>query len=228
MSIKITDKLLSIPPYLSTQWSQVGALHMKGSILVVTLVDGDTLQIPNLDSEIVQLIFHYHASYLEKEPFLQNPAPFKKEGQNEGSIQFAFGTSSSVEGLGNMMQHNPSQSDAPDLPPEVLDKIGAITKILSPTHDVSLPQAEVGCNCFYCQIARAISPQEALSSSQLEEIKEEDLHFEDWMITQTGDQLFSVVNRLDDHEKYHVFLGEPLGCTCGKERCEHILAVLRS
>ena len=43
-----------------------------------------------------------------------------------------------------------------------------------------------------------------------------------------NDKLFTVINKLDQQEKYNVFLGEPVGCTCGKQGCEHMLAVLKS
>ena len=44
---------------------------------------------------------------------------------------------------------------------------------------------------------------------------------------QTDEKMFTVTNRLDKNEKFNVYLGKPIGCTCGKEGCEHILAVLR-
>ena len=232
MSIKITEKILSIPPYLSTSWSRIAALHIKGGVLAITLVDGDTINIPNLDSETIQLIFQHHAIFLDKD----TPSPTsnfdiaKIKGmmdQGEPSIRFAFGTS--MEGLGSMMQHNPAQSDAPDLPPDILQKIGAISKIIAPQDEQSiLPKAEPNCNCFHCQIARALNPSSAADEHLGPEINPEELQFQQWTITQTGDKLYSVVNRLDDHEKYSVFLGEPVGCTCGKPGCEHILAVLKS
>lgn len=229
MTIKITDKILSIPPYVSTSWPQIAALHMKGGVLAITLVDGDTLHIPNLTSEVIQSIFHHHAIYLEKEQ-TENPLELSKlKGvieQEEPSIRLAFG--SSVEGLGNIMHHNPNQSDAEDLPPEVLQKIGAIAKIIAPSEEMLLPKAEGNCNCFYCQIARVLNPTPILHHEEHEEVKEEELQFQQWTITQTGEKLFCVVNRLDEHEKYNVYLGEPVGCTCGIQGCEHILAVLKS
>ena len=230
MAIKITDKILSIPPYISTSWSRIAALHMKGDVLAITFVDGDTLHIPNLSLETVHLIFQYHAVYLEREqsssmsPDLSQLKDIMEQG--EPSIRLAFG--SSLEEMGSMMQHNPKQADAPDLPPEILQKIGAIAKILSPSEDISLPKAEVGCNCFYCQIARALNSQTSLSHLEEPEITEGDLKFEQWTITQTGEKLYSVINRLDEHERYNVYLGQPIGCTCGKQGCEHILAVLKS
>ena len=57
MSIKITEKILSIPPYISTSWSRICALHMKANILAITLADGDNGQIPNLDSETFSRFF---------------------------------------------------------------------------------------------------------------------------------------------------------------------------
>lgn len=232
MSIKVTDKILSIPPYISTNWSRIAALHMKGSVLAITLVDGDTLHIPNLNSETIQLIFQNHAIYLEKEQSSSTAGAdltqFKEVmDQEEPSIRLAFG--SSIDGMNGMMQHNPSQADAPDLPPEILQKIGAITKILAPTEDLLLPKSEAGCNCFHCQIARALN---AASNKTLiveePEITDEELNFQQWTITQTGEKMYLVANRLDEHEKYNVYLGQPIGCTCGNEGCEHILAVLKS
>lgn len=229
MTIKITDKTLSIPPYISTSWSRIAALHMKGGILAITLVDGDTVHIPNLNSDAINQIFQHHALYLEKEQ-TQSSLDFSKSKnpieQEEPAIRLAFGTS--LEGLGNMMQHNPSQADSPDLPPEILQKIGAISKIIGPTDEVLLPKAEPGCNCFHCQIARALNPVAHQPEAEEPEVHDEELQFQQWTITQTGEKLFSVVNRLDEHEKYNVYLGQPVGCTCGKQGCEHILAVLKS
>jgi len=230
MVIKITDKILSVPPYISTTWSQIATLHMKADVLAITLVDGEILHIPNLNPKVINLIFHYHANFLEKEQPTPNDELSKLKGiieQEEPSIRLAFG--SSLEGLGNMMQHNPNQTDAPDLPPDILQKITAITKIINPSDELLLPKAEPDCNCFHCQIARAVNPlppEQQVASEP--EVTEAELQFQQWNITQTGEKLFSVVNRLDEHETYNVYLGQPVGCTCGKEGCEHILAVLKS
>ena len=40
--------------------------------------------------------------------------------------------------------------------------------------------------------------------------------------------LIVVTNPLDANEHYNVFLGDPIGCTCGQKNCEHIRAVLNS
>lgn len=235
MQIKISDKIVSIPPYLSTNWSQIAALHMKGSILVVTLVDGDAINIPNLTKENLDQIFLYHAAYLEKATLSKSPIEkklekleniqhfFEKDGG--ASIQFAFGT---MDGLNTVMQHNPEQSDAPDLPPEILQKVSAIAKILGASDEMmSLPLSVPSCNCFYCQIARTLQPTE-VKEEQPDLVKDEELQFQQWAIEQTGDKMYTVTNRLDEHEKYVVYLGEPIGCTCGKNGCEHILAVLKT
>jgi hypothetical protein len=61
-----------------------------------------------------------------------------------------------------------------------------------------------------------------------EEVLPEDLKFKDWEIVQKGDQIYEVISPLDKNEHYQVFLGTPLGCTCGAKNCEHIRAVLNS
>lgn len=238
MQIKISEKILSIPPYISTNWSSIVALHMQGDLLAIKLNDGTVVTIPNLPKDALEQIFNHHAAYLEKgnsnfpESNFQPLAGQIKDNplneifdQTTPSFRLGFG---SVDGLGNVMQHNPQQSDAPDLPPEIVQKIGAISKILV-SEELVLPKAEPSCNCFYCQIARAINPSQNLPIAEThEEVTEADLHFQQWDISQTGDKLFSVTNHSDENEKYNVFLGEPLGCTCGKQGCEHIIAVLKS
>lgn len=229
MSMKITEKVLSIPPYLSTSWSRIMALHVKANILTITLSDGETVNIPNLDSATLDAIFQHHALYLEKETSQQEKSS-KFQGAadpEEPSIRLAFGAP--LEGLGSVMQHNPNQANSPDIPPEVLNKIGAIARIIASTEDqLSIPKAEPNCNCFHCQIARALKPDSSVKEQEEPVVTSEELQFQQWTIIQAGDKLFTVVNRLDDHEKYQVFLGEPVGCTCGKVGCEHILAVLKS
>jgi hypothetical protein len=235
MTIKITQKILSIPPYLSTSWSQVIALHGKEGFLAVTLVTGDTVQLEGLSPEILQAIFFYHAIYLEQEsaPLIHSHEEMHAEepAKTEEPVSFQMAFGNSLDGLGSMMQHNPDQMNAPSLPPEVLEKVSAISKIIAPSDEAILPQPVQGCNCFYCQLARVISPSLQVvkdEEEEKEEILDEELQFQQWSINQTGDHLFNVTNRLDDHESYRVFLGEPVGCTCGKQGCEHILAVLKS
>lgn len=239
MQMKINEKILSIPPYISTTWSQIAALHMKGSLLSITMTDGEAINISGLSADLINQIFSYHAAHLEKEilPSSQSSYPPAKMGLKEGlgsigesaTLSFAFGT---IDGLNMMAQHNPAQAEAPDLPPEVLQNISEIARAALPLGDLQLPKPESHCNCFYCQIARAISSSplvvESHEQHQDEEVNDDELHFEDWTITQTGEKLYNVTSRLDDNEKYSVFLGHPVGCTCGKNGCEHILAVLKS
>lgn len=240
MKLKITNKMISIPPYLSAHWSQIAAIHMKERILMISLKEGQEISIPDLAENDIEEIFNYHAQYLEsKDEHLENISKIILQKENtidtfmenmnqEMPIKFAFG--SSMDNLETILQHNPNQSDAPDLPREVLQKIGMISKIISPENDLLVPNAEEGCNCFYCQICRAFNSFEK-SEEELEEIElisDKDLEFQQWEIKESGKQQFSVTNRLDHHEKYNVYLGEPVGCTCGKPGCEHILAVLKS
>ena len=238
MQIKINDKILSVPPYISTNWSNIAALHMKDDLLFVILHDDTTVSVPGLQFEMIEQIFKYHATYLESNTFettlseIGFHSSFPKPGDiselleqtNLMSMQIGIG---SMDGIANAMQHNPALSDAPILPQRILEKIAAVTKILK-TDEIALPEAHPSCNCFHCQIARVLNPQ-AIEVQEIEErVSDTELKFQQWDISQTGENLFSVISRLDNKESYSVFLGQPVGCTCGNEGCDHIIAVLKS
>ena len=117
------------------------------------------------------------------------------------------------------------------MPPDVIEKITSITKALGmDIEQMNIPKAEPHCNCPYCQIAKVIqgeskdSPKEEIE----EEVTEDDLRFRDWDIKQEGDKIYIVSNPLDTNEHYQVFLGNPVGCTCGEKNCEHVRTVLNS
>ena len=243
--MKINKKNLSIPPYLSTSWEYIAALRLQNTDLLITMIDGETITIPNLSPEILETVFNNHIIFLEERedhmqaggapsfplPAIKHPLAPTPLNAEETLFKIGFGSPSSMNAA---MQHNSELSHSPDLPREVLDKIGAISKIIAP-EDVVIPKAEPHCNCPYCQIARAIHTtidstdvKEEKKEDTEEEVSEEELRFQEWSITQSGDKLFTVVNKLDSQEKYSVYLGHPVGCTCGKEGCEHILAVLKS
>jgi len=250
--MKFSEKYLSIPPYISTSWSNVKALQMSGNLLVICLSDDSRIHIPDLDFEALEKIFEAHASYLENlsrtadlPPKLQvmkglsNQLPSDIFLEQGIALPFRIGALPSIEALGAAMQHSLEHANAPDLPREVLKKIASIATIIAPTDINQLPQPEPHCNCPHCQIARAINegvecnispsfserhpPQESD-----EEVCDTDLTFQQWDIHQSGERLFVVSNKLDKKESYRVFLGEPVGCTCGKSGCEHMLAVLHS
>lgn len=229
--MKINDKILCLPPYISTSWRNVSSIQYKNDELVINLKDGEPVHIPNLSPHIIESVFDAHAHFVETQIELPGNPLMTPQFQGDSPFKIGFST---TDGLGAALQHNPEQAEAPDLPPEMLEKLGAIAKIVAPEDIDSLPKPEPHCNCVHCQIAKAIQKSINSNSPVLEVkndeevISDEELRFQEWDITQTGDQLFTVVNRLDSHEKYRVYLGHPVGCTCGKPGCEHILAVLKS
>ncbi|BBI17544.1 hypothetical protein [Neochlamydia sp. S13] len=234
--MKINDKILSIPPYISTSWRHVKSLQMKGPFLVITLMGGESINIPNLKGEVIEQIFSAHAEYLEKSIDSQEESdPTLSQAMlntDQGEVPFKLGIGS-IDGMGNPLIHNPAQRDAPDIPKQILEKIAAIAKIISPEELNVLPKAELDCNCLHCQIVRtiniAVEPEMMTAmNAEEEEVKEEELVFQQWDVTQAGDKLFNVMNKLDTQENYRVYLGHPVGCTCGKSSCEHIVAVLKS
>ena len=230
--MKINQKILSIPPYVSTSWKNVISLHYEGGILIIGLVNGSTIEIPGLDRTVLENVFAAHEHYLELEASgnlpQTGPAPSPVFPPIDSAL-LNFPMQIGIDGeIGGMLQHNSDASDSPDLPLEMLAKISSITKAMGFTNSDQLPKPEPHCNCTHCQIMRAIRAEETAAAEEDEEITDEDLHFRDWDIEQVGDKLFSVANPLQKDEYYRVFLGSPVGCTCGIPNCEHIKAVLNS
>lgn len=251
--MKINSKFFSLPPYISTHWSNVKTLHMRDSALVVSLMDGNIVEIPGLEAATLDNIFKAHATVMELYGN-QNEAhanitqvmplpPFSQllisplEEDSRIDIPFHLG-GETFEEFGSVLQHNAAQSNTPDLPQEILHKIVAITKIVAPEDTITLPQPQEHCNCIHCQIAKAMQeavPHDAAHAAppappsvDEEKVSDQELQFQQWDISQTGNKMFTVVNRLDTKERYSVYLGHPVGCTCGKQGCEHIVAVLKS
>lgn len=233
--MKITPTVFSIPPYISTSWSQVNALIMQSQTLIVSLKNGPTVEIPGLHAAVLENIFNTHAAYIEQtmQPNLLNPLSHPIAQTREQRIELPLQVAS-MEELGSALQHNPAQKNAPNIPREILHKIVAITKIVSPTDMQLLPKPEPHCNCVHCQIAKAMtqasdeSEPHTIMIEKDEEVADSDLHFQQWQIEHLGNQMYTVTNKLDAAEKYSVFLGNPVGCTCGISGCEHIVAVLKS
>jgi len=232
--MKINAKLLNIPPYISTSWNNVDSVFLKKEngkdTLVIVLKGAATIvTIPDLDKHTLESVFTAHAQYLEEAS--------KTASSAKGSISFGLPISSemfgnNLETMTSAMQHNPNQADAPDLPPELLNKIASIANILGDEATSTIPKPEPHCNCVHCQIARALQGSKPMSHLEEENdgeaVTEEDLKFRNWDIKQIAEKLYEVTNPLDSHEHYQVFLGEPLGCTCGQKNCEHIRTVLNT
>lgn len=239
----ITQNILSIPPYISTAWKNITSLHVEphlsGPVLIIVMTSGKQIEIPRIDKDSLRAIFKAHANYLEME---QNTASKKSPSLTSGMdlltasfkmpLESPFNSVLNMESMGAVLQHNPEQSHSPDLPPELLQRIGALSRTIGITDPDVIPQAEPHCNCTHCQIARALHKgfEERVEAVTEEEeiVTDEDLKFRTWDISQTGEKLFIVQNPLDEKEHYSVFLGEPVGCTCGEKHCEHVQAVLKS
>lgn len=240
--MKINPKILSIPPYISTSWKNIASLHVESQsdmlVLVVTLLSGVRIEVPHLESSTIEAIFAAHTQYIEQEekPAAKLPprAPLGYPlGQEEAmSVGLQLKNSlSNMEQMGTMLQHNPEQADSPDLPSDILHKIAHLSKTLGIEDPNSMPKPEPHCNCMFCQVAKAMqSGLHDESEEQQEDLEEivsdEELKFKTWDIKQTGEQLYTVTNPLESKECYSVYLGQPIGCTCGENHCDHIKAVL--
>lgn len=252
--MEINPRFISLPPLLSVAWHQVASIHMEEDLLVVTLISGSSIELPNLPTEIIKRIFTAHCFFLRHDPPARTAQQLSqaraREQQNSISplLDAAVGDSSdqiagirvgftSLDGISSALQHDPTMSQAPDIPQEVLNKIAAVSKILAPDESDVLPKAEAGCNCMHCQIIRTIQSElgkpedknEKLGSDEEQiMVTDEELTFQEWEIRQDGEKIFSVISRSEPNEQFQVHLGEPIGCTCGEVGCKHIVAVLRS
>lgn len=243
MKLKINDKVLCIPPYISTTWDKVSFLQTIENpenhqlTLILNLVDGKEIKIANLDNTIIDIAFAAHLKYLEQSSMGQPKDHMAKMNallsnfNPEQMIGFPIRLGQGLEGLESAFQHNSAQANTPNIPLDVLSKISAIAKIVSNGDSASFPKPEPHCNCMHCQVARAVHGLEKgddSSSPNEEPISEDDLKFKLWDISQNGEKLYTVTNPLDVKEQYNVFLGSPVGCTCGEMGCVHIRAVLSS
>ncbi|NGX59422.1 MAG: hypothetical protein KR126chlam3_00573 [Chlamydiae bacterium] len=241
--MKINQKILSIPPYISTSWKNVISLHLEEhngvSVLIIGLVNGSTIEIPGLDKKSLEATFAAHEKHLELDvtdlvgPNESSQMPMLPPGMFENpsailSLPLRFGLDAN---MGNLLQHNPEAADSPDLPKEVIEKIASLSKVVGLDNVDNFPKPEPHCNCMHCQIMKAMqedSQNHSHDDHEDEEVSEDDLRFREWDIDQKGDNLFIVTNPFNAEEHYNVFLGNPVGCTCGQPNCEHIRAVLNS
>lgn len=225
----INQKLLFIPPYLSTSWSQVVSLSVdERGVLLVNLKGGLLVPVPHLSTEILHTIFALHGKYIEKEEE-QSHLTLINGHMLPKDMLTLFGAGNLLDLSSPFLQHDPSKADAPKLPEEVLNKLSQLSKKLGPIDADKLSPAEPHCNCPHCQIVRAIiSGNEPEEVAEEEIVTDEDLRFQNWKISKASDNLYVVTNPLDTHENYTVYLGNPVGCTCGARGCEHLKAVLQS
>ncbi len=236
--MKITPKILSIPPYISTTWDQIASLRVVEKNLLISLKDGCQSQIPDLSKEAIDRIFSFHAANIENPPVRTEEANPFIQGLQTGFKELVAALSklgtNAFASLSKVAEHDPKSSDLPDLPPEMIEKVRLLHQVLSKDDISTMAPPENGCNCMYCQIVRILREpyseehHENVADKELEHVEEKDLEFSEWIVEPVGEQLYKVTNKLDRHEEYRVFLGNPIGCTCGKQNCEHILAVLKS
>ena len=175
--MRINHKILSIPPYISTAWKNIASVHAEEReglpLLVITLHTGFQIEVPGLQPFMIEAIFTAHAAYMEQEqlrPIPQRPIPDPVASQNE-STSFSFPVLkigvNGVDHLNGFMQHNLEQSDSPDLPSELLNKIATIAKANGFDSNTTFPEQEPHCNCPHFQIARTIK---TAASDQISEM----------------------------------------------------------
>ncbi len=243
MKVKISDKLICIPPFISTTWDQISFLQSEKELmgtrftLFLHLKDGKVVAIPELDASIVDIAFSAHIQHLERTNAPKQDVQQKSPqghlshlmGEGIATFPIRLGSANGMEGIETAFQHNPAAAQTPNLPKEVVEKIAAIAKIITNGDLSGFPKPEPHCNCMHCQVARSIHNLPEHEDTE-ETVTKEDLTFRTWEIEQSKDvdKLYVVTNPIDPKEQYSVYLGNPIGCTCGESHCEHIHAVLSS
>lgn len=207
------------------------------------------MAIPNLPSSMQELLFSCHIEAIERTQKTDHHSPVLRQ-EDLHAILNAVQTgikeimalilklgSSAISSVGKVLEHDPNNSHLPPIAEEMKKKILLLLNVVPKEDILAMPTPVLGCNCMYCQINRTLREGIGIHESDLEEnrdqenddtVDEKDLEFSEWNVTPISEKLFLVRNKLDEHEEYRVFLGNPIGCTCGKANCEHIVAVLRS
>ena len=91
----VNSSILSIPPYISTSWKNILSLHIdniqaEAPLLVVTLTNNQTIEIPHLAASLLDLIFQTHALYLQQETLSSKPNEQKLPGSLDLCLLFLF------------------------------------------------------------------------------------------------------------------------------------------
>ena len=231
--MKISEKILNLYPYLSTEWKNIASLHRENKenspILIVELKTGSKVEIPSLSSQEMQDIFRFYEKYIE-ESALDKPVKKNPLGIDLKFLSSPSSVLPTLDLAASILQHDHSQAQTPDFPEQMLEQISNFSKNLTPSEIALLPKPEPHCNCPHCQIMKALhkNTPPAFFLPEEEIVEDKELKFSNWTIKEEGKNLYSVINPSDTEEHYQVFLGNPVGCTCGHRGCEHIEAVLRS
>ncbi len=236
MKAKINDRILSIPPHISTSWDHVHSLYTQHSpegsyTLSIHLDQGQIIHM-ELDPALIDLAFASHLRYLENKiqqkhgashPLALLAQLFHLSSDMKESLFTPPPFLMTPESLEIALHHDPKRSADP-IDPEMLQRISQVIRWILNDDLSSLSKAEEGCHCPHCQLMRYIDPNPV----EEEICSEADLQFKEWDIQSVGEQLYQVANPLNPSERYQVHLGNPLGCTCGETGCPHLLSVLKS
>ena len=238
--MKVNAQVLSIPPYISCPWHQVSSLCVETlqgqKRLAIYMQNGSKIEIPDPSPTLVDVVFTAHGEFLDKvdEGFIPTSRPSSNASSNTSNFnsEILMNLVPMSPGMGSfvdLMQHCPDQKNMPDLPPEIVEKVVGVVRSIAPEEMKHMPKSEPHCNCFHCQVSRkAHASLEDIPEDLDAPVSDEELQFRSWDVQPEGDKVFIVTNPLDETESFRVHLGDPVGCTCGQNRCAHIEAALRS
>lgn len=233
--MKITESYIHIPPYISTAWNEVRAVWKENDAVFLLLFGKQAIKISGLSEEQEEMIFSFHGKHLVASQESRIPQLSKELSLPAHFLggMAPLGMQLGIAGQGgvhNILQHNLTMANFPDLPLELLQRIAKVASALSQGMEgMEVSEDEPHCNCPHCQLARVMRESaQSCEEPPSESKEEEEVFVSDWRIQNKEKDVYEVAHRLHLEEAYLVHLGDPLGCTCGKSGCEHLLAVLRS
>jgi len=227
----VTKRMLHLPPYISTSWENVIALHMEQDedsddpLLVVTLSGGVQICIPDLREEMVQDLFALHAQILT----MSGAEASEEALKFTGDFHFARNPWEPREVLQMLMRHQPSLRDEPPMPQAIINKLQSIGQLLDRDILKRLKPPLEGCNCPFCQVHRAVLTDlydDEVTAEELPTAPPEEVHSGEWVIQSEDQSTFTVFAEHAPQTRFRVCLSDTISCTCGLPNCDHVKAVL--
>lgn len=228
MRMQINKKMLSIPPYISTQWGYVVniAKNKESKDTLDFVLGGDTLiSVPNLNEDTQEKIFQMHQEYLASCQENTDAQIFTLLTGDTTTTHISMPSSANFFPL---LQHNVEVSGLPEVPKETILKMTQALDDLTMHSNPFYKAPEPHCQCMYCQIARVVHDE--VESSEREEKKSDKSNTDvlisnGWLVKERSPDHFEVSSPDAKQNSFVVTLTPPT-CSCGDANCEHIAAVL--
>lgn len=228
MKMQINKKMLSIPPYISTQWGCIVSIAQNKEseeALDFSLTNEIVISVPNLSKEDQKKIFRTHQEYLTSCQEVSEAQIFTLlSGDSVSPTQVSIPASASFFPL---LQHSVEVSGLPEIPKETILKMTQVFDDLTTHQNPFYKAPEPHCQCMYCQIARVVHDEVGSLEGEDNSTKDavDTTISKGWHVKEYSPDQFEVSSPNASNGPFVVTLSPP-SCSCGSASCEHIAAVL--